>query len=335
MKVIAIKFGISPETLVLRALASFDKEPILKIESHHRLCVLAAKLDQDASAKWEEITGSGKKDGEKGGMGSLSFHTLVISFLANFANFSQGTHLGKIMMKIFKYDQKEEQKKLTKQFQGTKTAEVLEEQIAEVEEPDLDIGREMETMERDYEVTPMEWGLPPRPEAEAWVPDTVGTWSSDIKETPKPKAPAPPPSIVQADRVTPPSVDEVSKPVDSPKPQVLRQRTRPDAAKGAEAWVSGGPEKTTAPETESWAPQPPSMPPRVGQAPISAPDPEPWIPPAASTPRIGQSAPSHEDELEEDWASESPESFLRRSRTDSASIGSPPRESINADNNTG
>ncbi len=305
--------------LGLRALAAFEKEPILKIESHHKLCLLATKLDQDAAMKWEEITGSGNKDGEKGGMGSLSFHELLISFLANFANFSQGTHLGKILMKVFKYDQKEEQKKLTKQFQGTKTAEVLEEQIAEVEEPDLDIGRELETMERDYEITPTDWGLPPRPEVDTWIPDTVGTWSSDIKETAKPTAP---PSNTHADQIAPPSSSVAGKPVDSPKPQVLRQRAQPEASKGAEAWVSSGPEKPAVPEPELWTPPPP-LTPRVGQSPVSTPVPEPWSPPDVSAPRIGQVAPISIEDSEADWASESPETSFAETEPSRPRLGSP------------
>lgn len=214
--------------LGLRALALHTKEPILKMESHMRLCQLAVKLDEDSNKKWEEIV-SGKS--EKGGM-DVSFHHMLISFLGSFANFSRNTALGKMLLKMLKYNPEEEEKKLTKQFEGTTTAAALEAQMAEVEEPDLDIGREMASMQREYEETPSDWGLPPRPAMESWVPDVASTWSPDISEpAPAPKAePAPPPP---------------STTVETSRPQVLRPRA---SDPGKAAWTPSAPVE----EQSSW-----------------------------------------------------------------------------------
>ena len=243
--------------LGLRALALHDKEPVLKMESHLRLCQLALKLDEDSNKKWDEIV-AGKSD--KGGMG-ISFHHQLIAFIANFASFSRNTAFGKMLLKFVNYNPVEEEKKLTKQFEGTKTAAALEAQMSEVEEPDLDIGREMATMQREYEETPSDWGLPPRPAMESWVSDIASSWSPDFTE--EPAAPAP--------------VAPSSPPVESPKPQVLRQRpTEPINS----AWAAS----TTPTEADSW--QPP--------APASS--------PAASL--SGKFTPPSDDLFEEDWASE-------------------------------
>jgi hypothetical protein len=240
--------------LGLRALAMHTKEPLLKMEGHLRLCHLAVKLDEDSNKKWEEITAA-KTD--KGGGVNISFHTMLISFVANFANFSRGTAIGKMLLKVMRYDSKEEEKKLTKQFEGSKTADALVAQMSEVEEPDLDIGREMATMEREYVETPTDWGLPPRAATESWIPDTSDNWAPDPADEPKAK-PAP----------SPPTTVEKPKPAtaaaDGPKPQVLRQRRQPEPFKGAEAWVAGSGEN----EPESWAP-PPAAPTRIGQAPAA------------------------------------------------------------------
>lgn len=225
--------------LGLRALALHDKEPILKMESHIRLCQLAIKLDEDSNKKWEEIV-AGKS--EKGGL-DISFHHLLVSFVGSFANFSRNTALGKMLLKMVKYNPEEEEKKLTKQFEGTTTAAALEAQMAEVEEPDLDIGREMATMERDYEETPTDWGLPPRPAMESWVPDVASSWSPDLS-APEPTPPAPAPVA------------------EAPKPQVLRQRPA-EPAKGA--WSPSAP----AEEEDHWAPPAPApaaAAPRIGKA---------------------------------------------------------------------
>lgn len=223
--------------LGLRALALHDKEPILKMESHLRLCQLAVKLDEDSNKKWEEIV-SGKS--EKGGL-DISFHHMLISFIGSFANFSRNTALGKMLLKLVKYNPEEEERKLTKQFEGTTTAAALEAQMAEVEEPDLDIGREMASMEQEYEETPADWGLPPRPAMESWVPDIASSWSPDISE-PEPTPVAPP-----------------SPPVDLPKPQVVRQRP---AEPAKSAWAPSAPVG----EPDSWVPPAPaSSAPRIAQ----------------------------------------------------------------------
>jgi hypothetical protein len=257
--------------LGLRALAAHTKEPLLKMEGHLRLCNLAIKLDEESNKKWEEIT-AGKN--AKGQM-DLSFHTMLISFVANFANFSRGTAFGKMVMKMMKYDSKEEEKKLTKQFEGSKTAEALEAQMSEVEEPDLDIGREMASMEREYKETPTDWALPPKEVAESWVPDTADSWAPDLAQE---AAPPPPASTRPAAPEKPAKPALGKRSGDGPKPQVLRQRPQAEPLKGAEAWVAGSPER--APEAESWAP------------------------PAAPAPRIGQTAPTTSQEAVEDWASE-------------------------------
>lgn len=236
--------------LGLRALALHETNPLLKMEAHTRLCQLAVKLDEDSNRKWEEITQS---KNEKGGL-DLSFHTILISFVANFANFSRGTAIGKMLLKLMKYDSKEEEKKLTKQYEGSKTADALVAQMAEVEEPDPDIGREMAGMEKDYVETPAGWGLPPV--SESWIPDTGDNWAPGPTD-----APAPPASPAAAS-AAPPAV-----PADGPKPQVLRRR-QAEPLQGAEAWLA-----PSEPEPEAWAP-PANSPARIGQNPMAKPEPE-------------------------------------------------------------
>jgi hypothetical protein len=255
--------------LGLRALAMHTKDPLLKMEAHLRLCQLAVNLDQESNKKWEEIT---QAKNAKGGM-DLSFHTMLISFVSNFANFSRNTALGKMLLKLLKYDSVEEEKKLTKQFEGSKTADALVAQIAEVDEPDPDIGREMATMEKDYVETPSDWGLPPV--ADTWIPDTSENWSpTPVKESPKsPPAPA---SVPKPEPAKP-----ASSP-DGPKPQVLRRRQ---------------PEPFAA--TDVWAPPEDKEAPAASPAPVSEP------PPAAPV-RIGQN-PMAAASVEEDWSTESPE----------------------------
>ncbi len=234
--------------LGLRALALHDKEPILKMDSHIRLCQLAVKLDEDSNKKWEEIV-AGKS--EKGGL-DISFHHMLVSFVGSFANFSRNTALGKMLLKLVKYNPEEEEKKLTKQFEGTTTAAALEAQMAEVEEPDLDIGREMASMEREYEETPTDWGLPPRPAMESWVPDIASSWSPDISE-PELTPVAPPPS----------------PPVETPKPQVVRQRP---AEPAKSAWTPSAPVEEL---HDSWVPPAPApAAPRIGQTAASVDDEE-------------------------------------------------------------
>ena len=261
--------------LGLRALAVNDSQPLLKIQAHMRLCQLAVKLEEDSNKKWEEITQSKNAKGTT----DLSFHTMLISFVANFASFSRGTAIGKMLLKLMKYDPKEEEKKLTKQYEGSKTADALVAQMAEVEEPDPDIGREMATMERDYVETPSDWGLPGQEVADTWIPYTSDNWSPDPADGPiPPAAPAPPP---------PPRPAATA--ADGPKPQVLRQRRPVDQMKGGEAWAS------PSEPAEEWAP-PAAPTARIGQAPplASAAEPEDWSTedveedfPAAPGPRLG------------------------------------------------
>ncbi len=241
--------------LGLRALAMYEKDDlVLKMDGHRRLCQLALNLDAESNKKWEEIT---KSKSESGAL-NLSFHTQLISFLASFANYSRGTPLGKVLLKALKYDAKEEEKKLTKQFEGSKTAEALEAQMAELDEPYMDIGREMATMERDYVSTPTEWGLPPRTSDDAWIPDTSDTWGSTVEE-----APAKPTALKSTTPVPAMPPKPTAAPGDGPKPQVLRQR-RSDSLSGAEAWAMGN----STPEPEAWsAPAAPAGPTRIGQAP--------------------------------------------------------------------
>ena len=271
--------------LGLRALALHDKEPVLKMESHLRLCQLALKLDEDSNKKWDEIV-AGKS--EKGGL-DISFHHQLIAFIANFASFSRNTAFGKMLLKLVKYNPAEEEQKLTKQFEGTKTAAALEAQMAEVDEPDLDIGREMASMQREYEETPSDWGLPPRPDMDSWVPDVASSWSTDISS--EPVAPEP--------VVAPPAPKETSK------PQVLRQRPSEPPNSG---WASSPAQEE--PLHSSWATSPTlEEPVAKGWSPSSPPpnEPDQWIPPAPTAPpalstRV-EGANSLE-EVEEDWASE-------------------------------
>lgn len=227
--------------LGLRALALHETHPLLKMEGHARLCQLALKLEEDSNKKWEEIT---RSKNDKGTM-DISFHTMLISFVANFANFSRGTAIGKMLLKLMKYDSKEEEKKLTKQYEGSKTADALVAQMAEVEEPDPDIGREMATMERDYVETPSEWGLPVAEVSDTWIPDTSDNWSPTATP-PAPPAAAPKPATASPD---------------GPKPQVLRRRGVEQIGKNSEPWAA------SQDPVDDWAP-PAAPTARIGQAPL-------------------------------------------------------------------
>jgi hypothetical protein len=264
--------------LGLRAVALHDTKPLLKMEAHTRLCQLAVKLNEDSNQKWEEIT---RSKNDKGGM-DLSFHTMLITFVTSFASFSRGSAIGKMILKLLKYDPKEEEKKLTKQYEGSKTADALVAQMAEVEEPDPDIGREMATMEKDYVETPTEWNLPPV--TESWIPDTSDNWPPPgAGDTAAPAAASP------AAAVLPPAPA-----VEKPKPQVLRRR-QAEPLSGAEAWLS-----SSEPEPEPWIP-PATSPARIGQNPMLSSEPEEdWASeevseedfPAAPAPRLGSAPPS-------------------------------------------
>jgi hypothetical protein len=135
-----------------RALICFPEEPVLKVRGHKSLCRLANKLEEDAHEKWTEIT-------ENKGKGGLSFHTILFGMVADFAKFSKGTQMGRVLLKYFKYDEDEENDKLTQQYAGTNTADALKAQLAEVDEPMLDVGREIDNMQQEYQESPEEWTM--------------------------------------------------------------------------------------------------------------------------------------------------------------------------------
>ena len=141
--------------LGLRAVERFQDEPLLKIRGHKALCQLAQKLGQDADKKWEDIVAS---NNEKGG--GLTFHTTLFSFISGFASFSKGSTLGKHLFKWLKYDESEENDKLSKQYESSNTAVALRAQMEEIDEPHLDVGRELAIMQQEYEEAPDDWNLP-------------------------------------------------------------------------------------------------------------------------------------------------------------------------------
>lgn len=140
--------------LGLRALACYNDDPILKIRGHRSLCKLAERLCDEADKKWQEITTSNKQ-----GAGGLSFHTILLGFIGDFAKFSKGTQLGKMLMKFFNYDEAEEKQKLTKRFEGSSSANALRAQMEEIDEPHLDVGREIDNMQQEYQEAPEEWSV--------------------------------------------------------------------------------------------------------------------------------------------------------------------------------
>ena len=305
-----------------RALICFPEEPVLKVRGHKSLCRLANKLQEDADAKWQEITAS------KGKGGGLSFHTILFGFIGDFARFSKGTHLGKMLLKYFKYDEDEENKKLSQQYAGTKTAEALKAQMAEIDEPMLDVGREIDNMQQEYEGSIDEWTTAPAddgfddgsvteepynfsadaevewsPDADAWNPDDGVDNDfldavADIPDvgTTKPSTPAPP---------TPAS------------PKLLRKRPEPeaeswmaDSTPEPEAWLSD-PE----PEPENWMSEEPAAPPTSAPEPSAAFAPKINSEPAAEEPVATSSDP-------DDWGWGSEESS---SVFDSSFAASPPQ----------
>ena len=257
--------------LGLRAMAVHEENPILKMKGHRNLCLLAERLQADADAKWADIV---EDNAEGKGGGGLSFHTIFVSFIASFANFSKGTHLGKGLMKLFKYDAKEEQEKLTKQFEGSNAAEALVEQLAEVEEPELDVAKELDNMERDFEETPEEWNLPPRQMTDGkWVPDTE-QWNPENEEIEEELDTEPepfhPPVIGSA---APPAASAPSAP--TPKPVVVRKKA-PESGWGSSSETDN---------SDSWTPDDDpsaSPPPAIGDSFAAPTRPAAPVTPAAS-----------------------------------------------------
>lgn len=222
--------------LGMRALACYKDNPLLKVKGHKSLCRLADQLNEDADVKWQEIVKTNKENG-----GGLSFHTILINFVGSFANFGKNTPLGRAVLKYFKYDEAAENKKLKEAYQGSATAEVLRAQLEEIEEPHLDVGREIDSMQQEYEETPVEWNLPSlgnepesypsftppapeqatekwEPEADTWEPDTAA--DDDFLD-----AVAEVPAFEPAAEPTPP-------PAPSAGPTLLRRRPEPEA----ESW---------------------------------------------------------------------------------------------------
>lgn len=272
-----------------RALIMHEKEPLLEVKGHQTLCELANRLDEDANEKWEEIVAGGSVGGAKG-ISALSFHTLLVQFIANFANFSKGTQLGDLLLRLFKYDSAEEEQKLADHYKGTEAAAALEAQLQEVEEPDLDIGRELATMEAAYTATPEEWDMPPT-ETEAWVPDNSGEpetwgedgaakeeagWGSESSESEK-----------GTDWSTPPAATETWSTDSSAETSGTDWSSPPAAAQESTDWSSAPAEEAAtdwsapaAPKND-WASQPAPMAsanaPRIGQAPVpSASEDDEW-----------------------------------------------------------
>ena len=212
----------------LRALVCFENEPILTVPGHKNLCRLALRLRDDSDNKWQEITESNKSGG------GLSFHIILMNFVANFANFSKGTYVGKFLLKFFKYNEKEEEEKLTKQYEGSNTAKALRAQLDEIDEPHLDVGREMDNMQQEYEETPEEWGLPEENNedyetddfkidsepAEKWEPE-IDTWNPDVGEDE---------DFLGAVAAAPDLPAEEFEPDPAPnRPTLLRKRSEPDS----------------------------------------------------------------------------------------------------------
>lgn len=220
--------------LGLRALACYKDNPLLKVKGHKSLCRLADQLSEDADVKWQEIVKTNKESG-----GGLSFHTILINFIGSFANFGKNTPLGRAVLKYFKYDEAAENKKLKEAYQGSATAEVLRAQLEEIEEPHLDVGREMDNMQQEYEETPVEWNLPssgnepesypaytPAPEqaTEKWEP-VADTWDpGTAADDDFLDAVAEVPSFEPATEPAPPAP--------SGGPTLLRRRPEPEA----ESW---------------------------------------------------------------------------------------------------
>ena len=130
----------------------FKNQPIVEEKTHVALCQLADQLHIDSDAKWNQLVEHNRQSGS-----SLSIVTIIRSFVASMTNFSKGTAFGKAVVRYLKYDEEQEQKKLSQQFKGRHTLAMLRAQMAEVEEPDLDNSRELAKMEKDFEEGVEDW----------------------------------------------------------------------------------------------------------------------------------------------------------------------------------
>ena len=216
--------------LGLKALTSHTEAPLIQVKGHKALCRLADRLQDDANKKWQEIAEANKKTG-----GGLSFHTILFNFVGNFASFSKGTYVGKFLLKFFKYNEKEEEQKLSKQFEGTNTAEALRAQMEEIDEPHLDVGREIDNMQQEYEETPEEWNLADSGDSEAQdfpseSSPAVEKWGSEA-DTWSPDSSADE-DFLGAVATAPdlPTADEEFEPeAAAARPTLLRKRAEPEA----------------------------------------------------------------------------------------------------------
>ena len=255
--------------LGLRALAVYKEEPVLKVRGHKALCRLAERLNDDADKRWQEIVSVNEETG-----GGLSFHTILINFVANFANFSKGTAVGKFLLKYFKYNEDEENAKLTQHYEGSSTADALKAQMEEIDEPHLDVGREIDNMQQEYEETPAEWGIPSgqsNEEAAAFVADQPD--EDEFEEVTEKWEP-------ESDTWDPDAaVDEDFLDVVADAPEFSVPDSDPEPFSPAPPPNPAGPtllRRRPEPEAESWqdsANAPPAAPtlPRVGQAPAPSP----------------------------------------------------------------
>lgn len=291
--------------LGLRALACHKDNPILKVKGHRALCRLADQLNDDADKKWQEIVASNKEGG-----GGLSFHTLLLNFIGNFANFSKGTPVGKMLLKYFRYDESAENSKLKKAYEGSAAADTLRAQLDEIEEPHLDIGREIDNMQQEYEETPLEWNMPssgktskpspsnsfgssdsstkaPSAEVESWKPQ-ADDWTSDFSADDDFL------NVASETSAHPPSAHQASTPPTSSGPQLLRRRPEPEAESWGETSALPTPSKNTPP-----TPPKPSASENWGWGNTS--DEDSWSAPAPTTPsvkRAGDSLSLSEEDID-------------------------------------
>jgi hypothetical protein len=308
-----------------RALLCFPEEPVLKVRGHKSLCRLANKLTEDADGKWTEIT----EDNKKGG--GLSFHTILFGMIADFARFSKGTQVGKMLLKYFKYNEEEENQKLSQQYAGTNTAEALKAQLAEVDEPMLDVGREIDNMQQEYQESPEEWAMSgdggeawgEATQDEAWQSTTTEEEWGTTSSAPPPAKPKQEPSFspdsdsgntwgVEADEWVPEETvddDFLNAVADAPEPPAKPEPTPPPPAPARATLVR----KHHEPEAESW--QEPSKPaniPQISSSPGASIGTEP---PAAS----GSEDPDDWGWGSEDTSSSSSDSFSGQSMQSSGS----------------
>lgn len=308
-----------------RALICFPEEPVLKVRGHKSLCRLANKLQEDADTKWEEITAS------KGKGGGLSFHTILFGFIGDFARFSKGTHLGRMILKYFKYDESEENKKLTQQYAGTQTAEALQAQMAEIDEPMLDVGREIDNMQQEYEGSLDEWNTSPSDDGfeDGQVTEESYDFSADaeVEWTPDADAWNPDDSVDNDFLDAVADVPDVGSPSTTPapptpaSPKLLRKRPEPEA----ESWMS---EPT--PEPEAWLSEPDPEPENWMADGPSVPEPAAPEPPPAFTPKItsepAAEAPADSSSDPDDWGWGSEDSTSEPEPSLSSPLGQTPAQ---------